>query len=143
MLARKTRSAELDARAELGFGALAQMRGNYPEMLEHAQRAARIADREGLAGIARHAHYGLMVGAVKRGQYGEALVEGQRVLRLSYGDALLEAEILESIGQLLIEAGRAREARACLAAVATRRLPARLLLPALGGLAVTSAQIGE
>jgi hypothetical protein len=58
---------------------------------------------------------------------------------LSVGSPRDEAEILQDLGQVLLDSGHATEARAAFAAVLTRPLPVKFLLPALGGLAVASA----
>lgn len=141
-LGRKSRKPELVARAAIGLAAVAQLRGHYPEVREHAARAAKIADRDGLTGVARVAHQGLMLSAARSQRWDEALLEGWEVLRLSEGDAMLEAEILQNMGQLSLEAGHPASARACFAAVMERTPAARILLPALGGLALASARTG-
>jgi hypothetical protein len=64
-------------------------------------------------------------------------------MQLSDGDPILESEALQNLGQLMLEAGHPAGARACFAAVMTRGAPSHTLLPALGGLALASAQEGN
>jgi tetratricopeptide (TPR) repeat protein len=139
-LGRRIRSPELKARAANGLSAIAQQRGNYPDMALHSSRAAAIAEKHGYPAIARVAHYGLMVVSAKHQNYSQALREGWIVWTLSRGHELLEAEILQNMGQLLLEAGHSPSARSCFASAVTRTRSPALLLPALGGLALASAR---
>lgn len=138
--AKRAKSPELVARAEVGLGAIAQLRGNYPEMRSRMGRAAKIADELALTSIARRAHHGLMIASARDARYDDALLDGRKVFDLSLGDAVFEAESLQNLGQLLLEAGHPDSARACFAAVVDRAAPSRILLPALGGLALAAAQ---
>ncbi|MGE5101252.1 MAG: hypothetical protein ACM3SX_14795 [Deltaproteobacteria bacterium] len=142
-LGRRSRSPELKIRAWIGFAALAQMRGNFPAMRTFARRAARVADREQLGALSRTAHYGVVVAAAADQRYDEALIEGWKVYRLSIGDAIDEAGALQTIGQVLLSSGHAAVAAIAFSAVCSRPLPARILLPALGGLAMASASAGN
>jgi tetratricopeptide (TPR) repeat protein len=142
-LGRRAKSGELVARAWIGLTTLAQMRGNYPDMRRHATRAVRLAEREGLQSLVRRGRYALLVVAGVAGRFEEALTHGWKVYQASVGDDVDEGEILQTLGQLLLEAGHANEARASFAAVVSRVLPARVILPALGGLAVASAKSAD
>jgi len=143
MLAEKAQSPELEARAEVGLVAIAQVRGNFPDMRAHAERAADLAERHGYRSIARLANQGLTVAAAKNREYDDALIAGWKVVQLSHADPLLEAEALQNLGQLMLEAGHSDVARASFAAIMTRLAPPHILLPALGGLALASAQLGN
>lgn len=138
-LGQRSRSAELRVRAWNGFAALAQMRGNFPEVRRHARRASRLADQEGMHALSRTAHFARLVAASADRRFDEALIEGWRVYQLSVGDAIDEAGALQNIGQVLLDAGHAGVAEIAFSAVCARPLPARILLPALGGLAMASA----
>lgn len=138
-----SRVPELRARAFLGQAALAQMRGNYPEVVRLATKASILADRYRLAVVSRHAHGGLMIAAAVGGRFDQALAEGWLVYRASRGEPREEAEILQNLAQALFDAGHAHEAGAGFAAVACRDLPARFILPALGGLARAAAVLGD
>src|SRR6185437_4508645 len=122
---------------------LAQMRGNYPDVVRFATKAAAIADRHQLRASSRHAHSAIMIAAAVSGRFDDALAHGWIVYRASRGDAIEEAEILQNLAQALFDAGHTVEARAGFAAVACRPLPARFVLPALGGLARAAALLNE
>lgn len=138
-MGRSSQSAELRVLAWNGIAAIAQARGNYPEMQRYARRAARLADREGFTAMSRTAHYALMFTAGVARRFDEAMIEGWNVYQLSLGDPAMESSALQSLGQLLLESGRHRAAEAVFATICARRLPLRTLLPALSGLAVASA----
>ena len=138
-LGRRARSPELKVRAWNGFAALAQMRGNFPDVRRYAARAARLADRHDMPGLSRTAHYGLLVSAAADRRFDDALVEGWKVYHLSIGDPIDEAGALQNVGQVLFDAGHPAVAEIAFTAVCARALPARILLPALGGLALATA----
>jgi tetratricopeptide (TPR) repeat protein len=142
-LARRSRSAELRVRAWNGFAALAQMRGNFPEVRRYARRASRLADRENMRALSRTAHFALVVAASAERRFDEALTEGWKVYQLSVGDPIDEAGALQNIGQVLFDSGHAAVSEIAFSAVCTRPLPARILLPALGGMAIASAAAGH
>jgi len=139
-LARSARSAELRALAWNGFAAMAQARGNHPEMRRYAARVARIADREGFTAMSRSAHLTLMFAAASAKRFGEAMLEGWVLYQRSLGDSVQESGALQNLGQLLLEMGRPAVAEAVFTAICARPLPPRLLLPALSGLALASAR---
>jgi tetratricopeptide (TPR) repeat protein len=137
-IGRSQQSAELKARAAIGFVALAQLRGNYPDVRRHARRAVRLAEQSGLRSLIRNAHSGMLVAAAVARSLDEALVHGWQVYRASLGDPVQEAEVLQNLGQALLDSGHTDTARAVFASVVSRRIPPRILLPALGGLALAS-----
>ena len=138
-LGKDTSGVELRARAWLGLGSLAQMRGNYAELESLNRRALRLARRGGLSLIERYSRLGLMIAAATRHDFDVALVHGWAVYRTSVGP-FEEGEILQSFGQLMVEARCFAEARAAFGAVVSRALPARIIIPALGGLAISAAE---
>jgi hypothetical protein len=142
-LGRRARSPELKVRAWNGFTALAQMRGNFPEMRSYARRATRLADRNDMRALSRTAHYGLLVAAAVDRHFDEALIEGWKVYELSLGDPIDEAGALQSLGQVLLDSGHSGVGVIAFSAVCARPLPARILLPALGGMAMASAAAGH
>jgi len=142
-LGRTAGEPELIVRALVGRVAVAQMKGNYPEMLRYARRAAKRSDREGFHRLSRQARNGLMIAASIGGRFDEALRHGWLVYEASIGNAIDEAEILQNLGQVLALAGHYAPACAAFAAVATRNVPARIMLPALGSLALASAESGR
>lgn len=142
-LGRRARSTELRVRASLGYASLGQMRGNYPEMYRHANRARRLAEGAGLRKLTRDANVGLTVALGVARQFDEALIPAWDAYQTSLGDRIDEGEALQNIGQVLFEAGHLAEARAGFAAVVARELPVHILLAALGGLALTSAETDQ
>jgi tetratricopeptide (TPR) repeat protein len=142
-LGRNVRSTELRARAWLGLASIAQMSGNYALLESMSRRALRLAKREGLSFSERSAHLGLMIAAGAQHDFDAALFHGWAVYVASAGQANEEGEILTSFGQLMVEARRFAEARAAFAAVVSRVLPARIMVPALGGLARAAAETGR
>lgn len=134
---------ELRARALIGLAALAQAKGNYPEVQVHAEKAAKLAERHGLRHLAAEARNGAMVATGQQHRFDEAIVHGWAAYHAAAGDTLEESGTLLNLGQLLLEAGLADEARAAFSVVLSRRLPAIKHLPALGGLAVASARCGR
>jgi len=140
-LGRNAKSAELKARACVGLASVAYMRGNYPELQRYAARAARIADREGFRELGRKAHNALLIVAGANRQLDAALSHGWSAYQAS--DNPVDAcEVLQNIGQVLFDAGQVDTARAVFATVVSHELPALILLPALGGLALASAKCG-
>jgi len=133
-------SVELEVRALIGLGSVAQSRGNYPVMLRHARRAADLADRNGLRFLGRFAHTGLMIAAAQRGDFSSAMTQAAVVYAEAAGHPTEEAELLQNVGQMLLAAGHADEAAPMFTAVLTRQLPEHFVLAALGGLALASAK---
>jgi tetratricopeptide (TPR) repeat protein len=142
-LARRAKSAELKARASIGLASLAQMRGNYPDVQRHAKRAARIADGAGFREIGRKAHNALMIAASVTERLDDALVHGWAAYKASDGDPVSAGEALQNLGQVLFNAGHVDLARTAFIVVTTHELPARILLPALGSLALVGARSKE
>jgi tetratricopeptide (TPR) repeat protein len=142
-LGRTTRSSELLARADVGFGVLAQYRGNVPEARRRYEAAARVADRAGLRELSRLAHHGMMVIAVRAKGYAEALVHGWGAFRDAEGDADLEAESLLNLAQLAFDLGEPQAALSGFTAALSRTSLDRLTLPALGGAARAAAAVGD
>jgi tetratricopeptide (TPR) repeat protein len=135
--------AELRVRAWIGYGVLARLRGNYPDVQKWALRAAKVAEREKLVDLAALAHHSLTVVAGGRGEFEKALVHGWRAYQLSAGDRVAEAEMLLCLGQTLLNGGDPATALSGFAGALVRNPPARIVLPALGGYATASAAIGD
>jgi tetratricopeptide (TPR) repeat protein len=136
-------SSELRVRSCLGLASVAQMRGDYKAMDSLSRRALRLARRERLSYLERYARLALMIAAGTRHDFDAALFHGWAVYLASVGHPVDEGEILQSFGQLMSEAGCFSEARAAFSAVVARALPARIIVPALGGLATSAAATGR
>jgi len=142
-IARREHSIELAARATIGFVALAQLRGNYPDVRRFAWRAVRLADQTGIRSLIRNAHSGMLIGAAVARSLDDALIHGWAVYRASAGDPVQEAEVLQNIGQALFDAAHTEAAHAVFSTIVSRAVPPRIMLPALGGLALSSAATGR
>ena len=134
---------ELRARAWIGYVAIAQLEGDHDAMRRWARAAARVADRLGIRQLQRLAHSGLMIGAAKARRFDAALIHGWIVYELSLDDPNATSEVLANMGQLLLDAGQPEASRAAFATVLSRPQPARIGLPALGGLALAGAQLRD
>src|SRR5258708_11223169 len=75
-IGRECKSPELEARALIGRGIVAQTRGNHPAAHRLFTIAARMAERAGRVDLVRLAHHSLMVLAARRGEVREALPPG-------------------------------------------------------------------
>jgi hypothetical protein len=84
-----------------------------------------------------------MVAAGAAHDFDAALFHGWAVYHASVGQPIEEGEILQTFGQLMVEARFFAEARAAFGAVVARALPARIIVPALGGLAISAAETGR
>jgi hypothetical protein len=142
-LGRQHGEPELETRAANGFCSLAQVRGDSTAAKRWAEKGTRLARRHGFPELALVAHHGLMVIAAKAQDFDAALVHGWAAYELSVGNAASMDELLSNLGQLLLDVGYADAARAAFAAVLSRPQPARVGLPALGGLAGAAARMGD
>ena len=129
-------SPELTGRAWVGFGILAQYRGDFPEA---RRRFSAVIDLEGAAtdsvGVA---HHHLMIAAAAARDYDGAAAHGWLAFK-GASTPMEENEALINLAQLLLEAGHSRAALRAYAAVLVRHLVPRHLLPALGGAACAAA----
>ena len=140
-VARKLGSAELLARSSLGLGAVAQLRGNYPEMLRQARRAASFAMECGAPQLRRRASTGLMMAAAQLHRYDEALASAWQMYRAAHNDPVGEATSLVALGELLLRLGEPPAAYVAFAQLLSGPHPARVILPALSGFASAAARL--
>jgi tetratricopeptide (TPR) repeat protein len=143
VLGRASRIPELRVRAWVGYGIVARLRGNYPEVRKWSARAAHEADRTGLLALGSLAYHGLMIAAAKMGNLNAAVVYGWRAFQNAVGDGRREAEMLLNISQLLYQAGHPRVALHGLTAALAREPVTRVALPTLGSVALTAAVLGD
>lgn len=140
---RKQNEPELISRGYIGLASVSQVRGNYPAVSRWATRAARVAQQEALTGIDALAQQLLMVSAGQRGDHARALAHGWAALTTVYGDPVREAEMLLNLAQLLVTIGEHHAALAGFVAALERGPPARLALPAWGGVATSASRLRE
>lgn len=142
-LARRSGSQELRARSAIGFGVIAQSKGNYPEAKRQYLSATRAAARANHAPLAGVAHHGLMVVAAKRGDFGEALTAGWKAFRNAQGDMHRETEMLLNLAQLAFDLGEPTAALHGFSAALKRHPAMPQRLPALGGAARAAAALAK
>jgi tetratricopeptide (TPR) repeat protein len=142
-LGRTADEPELTTRAEIGFGVLAQFRGNLPLAARHFQKAARLAGSVKNPELVRVAEHGRMTIAASRGAFADALRHGWAAFAAATGDREREAEMLLNLAQLAFDTGHPRAALHGFTAALQRRPGPRLALPALGGAARAAAAVGR
>ena len=142
-LGRTADEPELIARAAIGFGVLAQMRGNLPAAARRFESAVRVASRVQNPELLRVAEHGRMTVAASRGAFADALRHGWAAFSAARGDREREAEMLLNLAQLAFDTGHPRAALQGFTAALQRRPGPRLALPALGGAARAAAGVGR
>jgi hypothetical protein len=141
--ARKEHSDELLVRAWSGEAAVARLRGNYPRCRALGEKAAALAGETGLTRLASWVHQTLMIAAAVRGEFAAAIDHGWQAYTCADGEPSLESAALGNMGQLFLDAGHPETAIAALSAVILCEPLDRVLLPALGGLAVAAARLNR
>lgn len=135
--------AELQARAMLGKGVTARVRGNYPKARRHLVDGLQRAERAGLTDLAAVGHQGLLIAAATAGDHPTALVHGWAAYELAAGSPDRQAEILINLAQVSLLAGQPKAARSGFLASMSRTEQLRFKLPCIGGAAVASAALGD
>lgn len=127
---------ELKGRAWVGFGILAQLRGDFPEARRrfHAVLELPGAASESVA----VAHHQLLIAAAAARDYDTAASHAWQAFQ-GAGTSTQETEALLNLAQLLLDAGHARAALRGFAAALARKPISRLELPILGGAACAAA----
>jgi tetratricopeptide (TPR) repeat protein len=143
-VARRGDAPEVTARAQLGLGVVANMRGNYPEARTRFRRAVSAARRAGSTELRRAAHQGLFCAAIAARDADTALAHGWAAVRQTSAAAPHDrAESLANLAAAARLAGAPRAALgACLAALELTDL-ARIRLPVLGTAVRAAAELGE
>ena len=141
--ARHLRSAELEVRAQLGLGALAQSSGNLPAMRRHALKAVRLGEQHGYKRLQSIALNGLATQTALAGEFVRAAGYAWRGFVACAGDVRAEHEFLLALGQILLDAGHAPSARDTFVLLLNREPRLRLALPAFGGFVLALAEVGD
>ena len=141
--ARHAESNELLIRAWAGYGAIAQLRGNYPNVRHWAGRIVDRAERCRYNRLASLGHHGLMVAYAVAREFSEAISHGWSSYRGRDGDRSGQIEMLANIGRLFFDAGDYAVARSALVKVLAAKPGLRVGASALGGFALVSAAIGD
>lgn len=141
-MARATKSPELRVRGLIGRAVLAQLRGNVPDVYRWAEQAIRLSGRHGLPMLARLARNSLMIADAGARRFDSALRHAWLNYLSAQGNHAEESMVLANLGQLLLDLGRPETARAAFAALFVRSASPRMIVPALGGFALASAECG-
>jgi len=139
----RSKLPELRARAVLGLGVLARMRGNYPEARERFQRGLAMAERAGLAELTGLAHQSLMIAAAVARDFDTALSHGWAALAHVAGDPVQEAEVLLNLATLCLDTGEDEAALRGFMSAAERTTKERVRIAARAGAAVAAARLGD
>jgi hypothetical protein len=140
---RRLASPELRTRYYVGLSVLAQLRGDFEAMRRAATRAVHIGREAGGEPLPGIAHHGLLVEAAKGRRWSEATLHAWNAYEAVQGTASLEAERLNAMAQLMLEMGRPADALAGFRAALSRVAPVRVVIPALGGVAMASGLLGD
>lgn len=133
---------ELLARADLGLGVLARMRGNYPEARRRFRRGLAVAERAGLVELTGIAHQSLMIAAAVARDFDTALAHGWSALAHAT-DANHEAVVLLNLAQLCLDTGHDAAALRGFLAAAERTERETTRVGAWAGAAVAAARTGD
>ncbi len=142
-LGRTASAPELNARAAVGYGVLAQIRGNLPLAARQFAKAARIAAQVGETDLLRVAQHGRMVIAAKRGEFADALSFGWDAYAAAAGNREQEADMLLNLAQIAFDTGNPTAALKGFSAALARQPGPRVFLPAVGGAARAAAALNR
>jgi tetratricopeptide (TPR) repeat protein len=131
------------ARANIGRGVIARVRGNYPRSRIFFERALELAETARADDLVLLAHQGLTICFAIGKDFDRALQHGWATYELSHGDAIKESEALTNLAQLSLDAGFPRAALRGFAAVLGRTESLRVALSVLGGAALAAAHCGD
>jgi tetratricopeptide (TPR) repeat protein len=131
------------ARANIGRGVIARVRGNYPRSRIFFERALELAETARANDLILLSHQGLTICFAIGKDFDRALQHGWATYELSRGDAAKESESLTNLAQLSLDAGFPRAALRGFAAVLGRTDSLRVALSVLGGAALAAAHSGE
>ncbi|HSA56509.1 MAG TPA: hypothetical protein VLE53_12450 [Gemmatimonadaceae bacterium] len=131
------------ARANIGRGVIARVRGNYPRSRIFFERALELAETARADDLVLLAHQGLTICFAINKDFDRALQHAWATYELSRGDATRESESLTNLAQLSLDAGFPRAALRGFAAALGRTNSLRVVLSTLGGAALAAAQAGD
>jgi tetratricopeptide (TPR) repeat protein len=134
---------ELQARASLGRGVLARVRGNYPKARVLFQNGLQLAITSQAQELQYYAHQGLTITTAMTGDYEASLEHGWAAFRMSEEDATKESESLTNLAQVCLLSGYPRAALRSFLSALSRTTVLRVRLSALGGAALAAGQIAD
>ncbi len=143
MIGERSEDQELVARAALGRGVLARVRGNYPKARMFFQTGLEMAHQAGERELEYFAHQGLtIIHGVSR-DFDAGVAHGWAAFRLCDGDMTREAESLTNLAQLCLDAGYPKAALRSFLGALSRTSVLRVRLSALGGAAIAAGRCGD
>ncbi|MGH7710394.1 MAG: tetratricopeptide repeat protein, partial [Gemmatimonadaceae bacterium] len=131
------------ARAAIGRGVIARVRGNYPKARTLFLEGLDLSERAGSAELQRFAHQGVFVVAAVAEEWEEALRHGWLALVLGSGNPEHEAEALINLAHVSLGAGYPRAALHATLKALPNASDLRMQLPALGTAVVAAARCDE
>ena len=143
MIAERASDHELLARAALGRGVLARVRGNYPKARVFFQHGLQMASVVGARELQYYAHQGLTIITGVTRDFDAGLEHGWAAFRLSDGDVTKESESLTNLAQLCLDAGYPAAALRSFLSALSRTSVLRVRLSALAGAALAAGQTGD
>ncbi len=139
----RARDEVLLARAAIGRGVIARVRGNYPSAHSFFTDALNRSEKAGSAELQRLAHQGLFVVAAMCESWDDALRHGWLTLVLGAGNPAHEAEALINLAHVSWGAGFPRAALHAVLKAMSSTTDQRMLLPALGTAVLAAARCDE
>ena len=131
------------ARASIGRGVIARVRGNYPRSRIFFERALELAETARADDLVLMSHQGLTICFAINKDFDRALQHAWATFELSQGDATRESEALTNLAQLSLDSGFPKAALRGFAAALGRTTSLRVVLSTLGGAALAAAHAGE
>jgi tetratricopeptide (TPR) repeat protein len=142
-VAQRSGDTECLARAALGRGVVARVRGNYPRARILFERTLELTAKADVPAVRRLAHQGLTITAAAASDLDSALTHAWEAYRLSTGNATMEAETLTNLAQLSLMAGFDEAALRGFQAALARTPAVRVRLSALGGAALAAGRLSN
>jgi len=139
----RVRDEVLLARAAIGRGVIARVRGNYPSARTFFTDALTLSEHAGNAELQRFAHQGLFVVAAMGEIWDEALRHGWLTLVLGAGNPQHEAEALINLAHVSLGAGFPRAGLHAILSAMPKAKDPRMVLPALGTAVLAAARCDE
>jgi tetratricopeptide (TPR) repeat protein len=143
LIGERSGDQELVARAALGRGVLARVRGNYPKARLFFQNGLEMAGQAGARELEYFAHQGLTIIHGVSKDFDAGVAHGWAAFRLCDGDVTRESESLTNLAQLCLDAGYPKAALRSFLGALARTSVLRVRLSALAGAALAAGRVGD
>lgn len=140
---KQLKSAELKARAHAMLASISQSRGNIAAASEQSTAALAAAREAGAVGLISVALEGIGIAAGIRGDHNSAVNYLWSAYQQVHGSGVQALAVLNGLAQTLLLSGHSEDARRMWAMQLSGGPPMHLVLPAVGGIALASAQLGD